>query len=126
MFNIFNLFGGPFAQQIQDNFNKANSVEWIKPIVEFLDRIIWPLTIIVAIVGAIWVIWLGIKMAKAEEASKQKEARKALINVAIAMLVTLIIVWLLTWFAANLSAIFDDNKPFSDLPKTAFKNFLKY
>ena len=57
MFNIFNLFGGPFAQQIQDNFNKANSVEWIKPIVEFLDRIIWPLTIIVAIVGAIWVIW---------------------------------------------------------------------
>ena len=92
MFNIFNLFGGPFAQQIQDNFNKANSVEWIKPIVEFLDRIIWPLTIIVAIVGAIWVIWLGIKMAKAEEASKQKEARKALINVAIAMLVTLIIV----------------------------------
>ena len=54
-------------------------------------------------------------MAKAEEASKQKEARKALINVAIAMLVTLIIVWLLTWFTANLPAIFKDNKPFSDL-----------
>ena len=92
MYSLFNLLGGPFENQISSGFGEDSSVAWLKPIVEFLDRIIWPLTIIVAIVGAIWVIWLGVKMAKAEEASKQKEARKALINVAIAMLVTLIIV----------------------------------
>ena len=107
---MFNLFGGPFSNIIADPENGfgGGSFSWLKPIVEVLDDLIIPITIIVAIAGAIWVIILGVKLARAETADKAKEAKGALIRVAVAIVASLVLVWLLVWFAASVPSLFTD------------------
>ncbi len=125
MYNLFSLLGGPFAKAIE-KINETN-LKWIAPVLNFLDSIIVPITIIVAIAGAIWVIWLGIKLAKAEDAENQKKARKNLINVVVAILVSLIVFWVITWLAVVLSTQAENNPIISSDSsdtKTVFRYFL--
>ncbi len=97
---MFNFLAGPFADTISKNFN-GNESKWFKPVVEVLDNLIWPITIIAFIAGAIWLVWLGVQLAKAEGDDAQKKAKKAIINVAIALASVLVMFWVLTWVAAN-------------------------
>ena len=60
-----------------------------------LNSLLWPLLIIVASVGSIYAVFLGINMAKAEDSSKRDEARKRLINTIIAMAITVVIIILI-------------------------------
>lgn len=107
---MFNLFGGPFSSAINmDSAWNQTGLTWLKQVVQILDNLIIPFTIVVAIAGAIWIIILGVKLARAETADKAKEAKGALIRVAIAIVASLILIWLLTWFASNLPAILDQN-----------------
>ena len=113
----FNLLGGPFANA---GSTLTGSFSWLSPIVDFLDSLLVPITIIVAVAGAIWVIILGVQLAKAESADKAQEAKKRLINVAVAMVAIIILIWLLTWFAANIGTIFAKD-PISDVSKFLIK-----
>ena len=122
MYNLFSLLGGPFAKAIEKIGN--TNLKWIVPVLNFLDSIIVPITIIVAIAGAIWVIWLGIKLAKAEDAENQKKARKNLINVVVAILVSLIVFWVITWLAVVLSTQAEKNPIISSDTNTVFRYFL--
>lgn len=107
--NFFNLLGeasgGPFGATIES----SGMMDWMKSIAKFLDSIIVPVTIIVAILGAVWIIWLGVQLAKAEDSGKQADAKKKLVNVAIAIVSVIILIWLLTWFAASAGSIFGLN-----------------
>ncbi len=87
----------------------GDTYSWLKPIVTFLDGLLIPLTIVVAVAGAIWVIILGVQLARAESADKAQEAKKRLINVAVAIVAAIVFIWLLTWFAANVGTIFQSN-----------------
>jgi len=102
----------PDATSIEESF-KNSALEVLEPVAKVLDNLIWPITIIAFIAGAIWLIWLGVKLAKAEDESKQKEAKKALINVAIALVSVLVLFWLLVWFASSISGWVKDDNPFS-------------
>ena len=95
-----NMLGGVF------NVELTGSYAWLNNIVQFLDGLLIPLTIIVAVAGAIWVIILGVGLARAESADKATEAKKRLINVAVAMIAVIVFIWLLTWFAASVETIF--------------------
>ena len=102
--NIFNLLGGIFNVQLSE-------YTWLQPIVNFLDSLIIPITIILAVAGATWVIILGVQLARAESADKAQEAKKRLINVAVAIVAIIIFIWLLTWFASAIAKgdIFSSN-----------------
>ena len=115
---MFNLFGGPFEGALDGADWNHESVSWLKPIVAVLDQLIIPITIVVAIAGAIWIIILGVKLARAETADKAKEAKGALIRVAVAIVASLVLIWLLTWFAANITTLFNI-KPFSGISSAA-------
>ncbi len=98
-----NLLGGVFDGAIS---SLDGDYAWLKPIAEFLNGLLVPLTILIAVAGAIWVVVLGVGLARAETADKAQEAKKRLINVAVAMVAVIIFIWLLTWFASNVGTIF--------------------
>ncbi len=98
---MFNFLAGPFSSQIESSFS-GKEASWFKPVVQVLDNLIWPITIIAFIAGAIWLVWLGVQLAKAEGDDAQKKAKKAIINVAIALVSVLVMFWVLTWVATKI------------------------
>ena len=80
---------------------------WLGPIVKVIDSMFWPVLIIVAAAGAIWVIVLAVNLARAETADKATEAKKRLINVVIALVSVIVLVIALSFFVAYLPAIFN-------------------
>ncbi len=74
---------------------------WLKPIAKFLDDALIPVIIVVGALGAIWIIILGVNLARAETADKATEAKKRLINVVIALVAVLILIFLLAFFVTN-------------------------
>ena len=55
----------------------------IQPILEILDAILWPAITIVVAVGAIYRIFLGVKIPKADEQNLREKAKKDLIRAVI-------------------------------------------
>lgn len=68
------------------------SWEVLSRVFEVLSIVLWVILGIVGAVGAIYAIWLGIKLAKAEDQGKRDEAKKHLIAVAIAVGVTIVLI----------------------------------
>ena len=114
--NFLSMLGGIFNVTLSGDF------AWLNGIVKFLDSLLIPITIIVAVAGAIWVIFLGVNLARAESADKAQEAKKRLINVAVAIICVIIFIWLLTWFAANAQKLFE-KKPIDNV--SAFRIFFR-
>lgn len=92
------------------------SFSWLKPIAKFLDDALIPVIIVVGALGAIWIIILGVNLARAESSDKAAEAKKRLINVIIALVSVILLIFLLalftanapTWFGTGAPSIFDD------------------
>ncbi len=53
----------------------------IQPKLEILDAILWPAIAIVAAVGTIYCIFLGVKISKSDEKNFREKAKKDLIGV---------------------------------------------
>lgn len=75
---------------------------WVNDITGFLKQLLPYVLIVVATAGTIYAVVLGVKMAKAEDASAREEAKKRIINFIIALAVTILLILLLQLFAANL------------------------
>lgn len=103
-----NLLGGPFQNAI-NSVSFDGSYSFLKSIATFLDGLIVPLTLIIGVAGGIWVLVLGVNLARAETADKAQEAKKRLINVAVAMIAVIMFIWLLTWFITNADKMFGAN-----------------
>ena len=104
MSNFISLLGGIFSPD-ETKFTNVN-MGWLYPVARFLDNLLVPFIIIVLIAGAAWVIVLGVNLAKAEDTGKAQEAKKKLINVAIALVSVIVLVFLLTFLASNLPTWF--------------------
>ena len=113
---MYNFLAGPFEGPLS-SISSTSATNWLYPVVKVLDELIVPITIIALIVGAIWLIWLGVKLARAEDEKGQKEAKKAIINVAIALVCVIVMMWVLVWFAANFNTIFTSDV-ISSVPST--------
>ena len=70
-------------------------LQFLENICNTLESLLWPVLIVVASVGSLYAIYLGINMAKAEDASKREEAKKHVINVVIAMAVVIVFILLI-------------------------------
>ena len=87
---------------IDESTFKSGGFDWLWPIANFLNNALIPIIIIVAILGAIWIIWLGVQLAKAEDSGKATEQKKRLINVVIALISVIVFIFLLTFVASQL------------------------
>ena len=64
----------------------------VKPIVELINMATGPLLMIVGAVGAIYCIFLGIKLAKAEEPQEREKAKGALKNAIIGFILIFVLI----------------------------------
>lgn len=92
-----------------DQFKAGSAFNWLGPIAKFLDDALIPVVIIVGALGAIWIVILGVNLARAESSDKAAEAKKRLINVIIAILSVIILVFLLAFFVAKVPTLFASN-----------------
>ena len=107
---LMSMFGGVFNPS-SDSFS---TFSWLYPIAKFLDDMFIPVIIIVAVAGGIWVVILGVNLARAESADKAQEAKKRLINVVVAIVAVIILVFLLAFVVSNVGNWFTaSNNPFS-------------
>ena len=92
--------GGLFFKE-NDAAWSNSSFSWLKPIAKFLDGAIIPVIIVVGALGAIWIVILGVNLARAESSDKAAEAKKRLINVIIAIVSVILLVFLLALFVSK-------------------------
>ena len=64
----------------------------IQPILEILNAILWPAIAIVASVGSIYCIILGVKIAKSDEQNSREKAKKDLIGAIIGFLAIFVLI----------------------------------
>ncbi len=107
---IFNnpLLAGLFYNKDKWAKNVDSKFSWLEPIARFLDSALIPVIIVVGALGAIWIIILGVNLARAETADKATEAKKRLINVVIALVAVLVLVFLLAFFVTQAPGWFSD------------------
>ncbi len=80
----------------------ADKWGWVTSITNFLKTLLPYVLIVVATAGTIYAVVLGVKMARAEDASAREEAKKRIINFIIALAVTVVLILLLQLFANNI------------------------
>ena len=80
----------------------ADKWSWVTNITDFLKTLLPYVLIVVATAGTIYAVVLGVKMAKAEDASAREEAKKRIINFIIALAITVVLILLLQLFANNI------------------------
>ena len=68
---------------------------WVNDVTNAIQSVLLPLLILIATAGIIYVIILGVNLARAESADKQKEAKQRMVNFIIAIVVTIALVLLM-------------------------------
>ena len=80
--------------------------EWVNQVYEVLDPLLYAIMAVVGAAGAIYAIFLGVQLARAEDQSKRDEAKKRLITVLIAVAVTIALVLFFTLLLPTILAAF--------------------
>ena len=75
---------------------------WVTRLTDFLETVLPYVLIVVATAGTIYAVVLGVKMARAEDASARDEAKKRIINFVVALAVTILLILLLRLFVQYL------------------------
>ena len=76
--------------QLLDNVAQT----WQSKVVGAVNKILIPLLVIACAVGMVWAIVVGIKMIKADEKSKRDENKQQLINIAVSLVATAVLIGL--------------------------------
>ena len=103
--SFFSNFKADVGSEYEGSFGVLDTV------FNVLSIVLWVILGIVGAVGAIYAIWLGIKLAKAEDQGKRDEAKKHLIAVAIAVGVTVVLILFFNTFLPAILSAFGLNEP---------------
>ena len=85
------LFSPP-ADWASKNPGKTYPYEWMSDVFGPISIVMYIIMGVVGAAGAIYAIYLGFQLAKAEDQSKRDEAKKHLITVIIAVAITIVLV----------------------------------
>ena len=114
--SLFNLLGTsssdlssqyPHLSGIFDGTKIPEGYEWLKPIINFLNQYLIPITIALLVMGAFLAIFMGIAMARAEDSSKAADLKKRMWGLIVTVLVVLGLIWLLSWLFSALPTIIE-------------------
>ena len=71
---------------------KGFDLGWIEQLLTALEWILWVALILVGACGAVYAIYVGVKMARADSSEQREEAKKRLINIIVAIVVTIALI----------------------------------
>ena len=97
----FLLTGGNNATQ--ENAEWANNI--LAAITKIIDTLLWPIFGIVAALGIVYAIVLGVNYAKAETSDKKEEAKKRIINAVVGVVIMLALIVVIKVFINNIPAV---------------------
>ena len=80
----------------------ATLPDWVKQIVNAINSLLYPILILVGSAGLIYCIYLGVNLARADSADKQKEAKQRMINAIIGLVSIVALILLLKLFCSQL------------------------
>ena len=81
-----------------DIYEEGGQWEWVGNIVDAINQLLWPILILVGTVGVIYAVYLGVNLARADSADKQKEAKQRMINAIIGLACIIALILLLKLF----------------------------
>ena len=97
--------------------------KWVGEIVNAINKLLWPILILVGTAGVIYAIYLGVNLARADSADKQKEAKQRMLNAIIGLVSIIALILLLKLFcemlpewAPSLFGDADDFNPADNAP----------
>lgn len=79
--------------------------QYLEGIVNFLDMIVVPLTIILALTAIIMVVVIAVALAKADSGDKAQEMKRRLVGLIITCVVVIALVWVLGYVLSNYGTI---------------------
>ena len=82
--------------------------DWIQPLMEVLSTVLWIVLAVVGAAGAIYAVYVGIKMARADSAEAREENKKRLINIIVAIVVTIALIVFFNIFLPMILSAFID------------------
>lgn len=71
---------------------KHANYSWIEDLLGAIEWVLWVALILVGACGAVYAIYVGVKMARAESSDQREEAKKRLINIIVAIVVTIALI----------------------------------
>lgn len=112
--SLFNLLGTsssdlssqyPHLSGIFDGTNIPDDFAYLRPIINFLNQYIIPITITLLVMGAFLAIFMGIALARAEDSGKAADLKKRMWGLVVAVIIILALIWLLAWLFSALPTI---------------------
>ena len=95
------------------------ATDWQTKITSAVEKILVPILVIACSIGMVWAIVVGIKMIKADDKSKRDEAKATLINIAISIVATAVLIGLfyalMNWLKTGKDGGKVDSNTFGDL-----------
>lgn len=107
MFNAANkmmsmMTNAPLLEDPQKG--EADKWQWVYEVCDAINLILYPILILVGTAGMIYAVVLGVKLARAESADQQQEAKKRLLYFIIGLVSIIALILLLKLFVTYLPA----------------------
>lgn len=90
LMSISNLLG--WESMFRDKTYNGISYDWMANVFGTISLILYVIMGVVGAAGAVYAVWLGIQLARADEQGKRDEAKKHLITVLVAIAVTVVLI----------------------------------
>lgn len=99
-------------KEIGENVEWAKG--WIGDLLHVLSQVLWVALAIVGAAGAIYAIYVGVKMARADSADAREENKKRLVNIIVSIIVTIVLIITFNLFVPMIIGAFIDQNAIDD------------
>ena len=97
-----------YLTDLKNHNPQSLPTDWIQPLMEVLSTVLWIVLAVVGAAGAIYAVYVGIKMARADSAEAREENKKRLINIIVAIVVTIALIVFFNIFLPMILSAFID------------------
>ncbi len=90
MNNIFSMLNASSWKDIANTVKWAEG--WVGQLLDTLSQVLWVALAIVGAAGAIYAVYVGVKMARADSAEAREENKKRLVNIIVSIVVVIVLI----------------------------------